>query len=83
MPGMLWPSAMPRLPSIWLCWLVAGHRVVTSPITFLASANAAAYVGATPDFADVDPVTLNLCPPSLSDHWQPDTQAVVAVAYAG
>jgi len=60
-----------------------GHRVVTSPITFLASANAAAYVGATPDFADVDPVTLNLCPQSLSDHWQPDTRAVVAVAYAG
>ena len=60
-----------------------GHRVVTSPITFLASANAAAYVGATPDFADVDPLTLNLCPQSLSDHWQPDTRAVVAVAYAG
>ncbi len=60
-----------------------GHRVVTSPITFLASGNAAAYVGATPDFADVDPVTLNLCPQSLSDHWQPDTRAVVAVAYAG
>ena len=60
-----------------------GHRVVTSPITFLASANAAAYVGATPDFADVDPVTLNLCPHSLLHHWQPDTRAVVAVAYAG
>jgi perosamine synthetase len=60
-----------------------GHRVITSPITFLASANAAAYVGATPDFADVDPVTLNLCPQSLSEHWQPDTRAVVAVAYAG
>ena len=60
-----------------------GNRVFTSPITFLASANAAAFVGATPDFADVDPVTLNLCPQSLSDHWQPDTRAVVAVAYAG
>ena len=30
-----------------------GDRVVTSPITFLASANAAAYVGATPDFSDI------------------------------
>ena len=60
-----------------------GHRVVTSPITFSASANAAAYVGVIPDFADVDPVTLNLCPKSLSDHWQADTRAVVAVAYAG
>ena len=73
--------------ALHLAMLVAGigprDRVVTSPITFLASANAAAYVGAIPDFVDVDPVTLNICPQSLSDHWQSDTRAVVAVAYAG
>src|SRR5688572_5862230 len=34
-----------------------GDRVFTSPNTFLASANCAAYVGATPDFADIDPVS--------------------------
>ncbi len=60
-----------------------GDRVITSPNTFLASANAAAFVGATPDFADIDPVTYNLCPKSLEANWQGDTKAVVAVDYAG
>lgn len=60
-----------------------GDRVVTSPNTFLASANCAAYVGATPDFADIDPVSYNLDPAALEAGWQPDTRAVVAVDYAG
>ena len=58
-------------------------RVVTSPITFVASANAAAYVGATPDFADIDPVSYTLDPVALEKTWKPDTRAVVAVDYAG
>lgn len=61
----------------------SGDRVVTSPNTFLASANCAAFVGATPDFADIDPVTYNLCPNSLAENWQPDTKAVIPVHYAG
>jgi perosamine synthetase len=56
---------------------------VTSPITFLASANAAAYVGATPDFADIDPVSYTLDPVALEKNWRRDTRAVVAVDYAG
>jgi UDP-4-amino-4,6-dideoxy-N-acetyl-beta-L-altrosamine transaminase len=60
-----------------------GDRVVTSPNTFLASANAAAYLGATPDFADVDPATGTLDPQSLETTWRDDTRAVVAVDYAG
>lgn len=60
-----------------------GDRVVTSPITFLASANAAAYVGATPDFADIDPVSYTLDPVALEKNWRNDTRAVVAVDYAG
>jgi perosamine synthetase len=60
-----------------------GDRVVTSPNTFLASANAAAYVGATPDFADIDPVSYTLDPDALEKTWKPDTRAVVAVDYAG
>jgi UDP-4-amino-4,6-dideoxy-N-acetyl-beta-L-altrosamine transaminase len=60
-----------------------GERVVTSPNTFLASANAAAYVGATPDFSDIDPEFHNLDPRKLESHWKPDTKAVVAVDYAG
>lgn len=60
-----------------------GHRVITSPNTFLASANCAAFVGATPDFADIDPVSYNLDPSALEAGWRPDTRAVVAVDYAG
>lgn len=60
-----------------------GDRVVTSPNTFLSSANCAAFVGAIPDFCDINPNTYTLCPQSLEEHWQDDTKAVVAVAYAG
>ena len=60
-----------------------GDRVVTSPNTFLASANAAAYVGATPDFCDIDPVSYTLAPVELEANWTDDIRAVVAVDYAG
>ncbi len=60
-----------------------GDRVVTSPLTFLASANCAAYVGAKPDFSDIDPRSGTLDPVALEQDWQPDTRAVVAVDYAG
>jgi perosamine synthetase len=60
-----------------------GDRVITSPNTFLASANAAAFVGAIPDFVDIDPVSHNLCPEHLEVNWTEDTRAVVAVDYAG
>ncbi|PQO38797.1 UDP-4-amino-4,6-dideoxy-N-acetyl-beta-L-altrosamine transaminase [Blastopirellula marina] len=60
-----------------------GDRLLTSPITFLASANCAAYVGATPDFVDIDRASRNLCPRALEAAWQPDTKAVVAVDFAG
>lgn len=60
-----------------------GDRVITSPNTFLASANCAAYVGAIPDFADIDPATYNLSPASLESVWTADVKAVIPVAYAG
>lgn len=41
--------------------------IVTSPITFLATANCARYVGADVVFADIDPATANLSPSALSD----------------
>ena len=42
-----------------------GDHVWTSPITFVASANAPLYCGATVDFVDVDPTTNNLCTTAL------------------
>jgi UDP-4-amino-4,6-dideoxy-N-acetyl-beta-L-altrosamine transaminase len=61
----------------------SGDRVITSPNTFLASANCAEYVGATADFADIDPETLNLSPAALQAAWTDDVKAVVAVDFAG
>lgn len=73
--------------ALHLAMLVAeigpGDRVFTSPNTFLASANAAAFVGATPDFSDIDPISYNLCPKRLAANWKNDAKAVVAVDYAG
>ena len=57
--------------------------MITSPITFAASANCAVYVGATPVFADIDPETYNIDPASIEAHITDKTKAVVAVAYTG
>lgn len=61
----------------------SGDRVITSPNTFLSSANCAAFVGATPDFCDINPQTYNMCPQSLQAKWQRDIKAIIPVAYAG
>ena len=45
----------------------AGDSVWTSPLTFVASSNAALYCGATVDFVDVDERTHNMCPLRLSE----------------
>ena len=42
-----------------------GDEVITSPFSFVASANCALYEGATPVFADIDPRTLNLDPAAV------------------
>jgi len=57
--------------------------VVTSPNTFLASANCAEYVGAQVWFSDIDPVSYNLDPVLLEKNWKKGTKAVVAVDFAG
>ncbi len=60
-----------------------GDRVITSPNTFLSSANCAAFEGATPDFCDIDPDTNTMCPASLEKQWTDDVRAVVPVSYGG
>ncbi|MDP9202124.1 MAG: UDP-4-amino-4,6-dideoxy-N-acetyl-beta-L-altrosamine transaminase [Gemmatimonadota bacterium] len=62
-----------------------GSTLITSPITFVASANAALYAKAQPAFADVDPDTINMSPSSLRDTLRrnPGTRAVVPVHFAG
>ena len=44
-----------------------GDRVWTSPLTFVASSNAALYCGASVDFVDVDPRTYNMCPQKFAE----------------
>jgi perosamine synthetase len=63
--------------------LGTGDEVVTSPITFAASANAAAYVGATPTFADIDPATWNVSAETVAATVTERTRAVIPVDYAG
>ncbi len=60
-----------------------GDEVITTPITFAASANCALYCGARPVFADIDPVTYNIDPDSIRAHITERTKAVVAVDFTG
>ena len=60
-----------------------GDEIITTPITFSATAAAAYYVGATVRIADVDPVTGNLTPASVEPLINPRTRAIVPVHLAG
>ena len=60
-----------------------GDEVITTPITFAASANCALYCGGRPVFADIDPATYNIDPASVKAHITEKTRAVVAVDYTG
>ena len=70
-----------------LCMRLAGvgpgEEVITSPYSFVASANCAIYEGATPVFADIDPDTLNLDPAAVEAAITTRTRAVVAVDIFG
>jgi perosamine synthetase len=60
-----------------------GDEVVVPSLSFIATANAARYVGATPVFADVDLATGNLTPDTVADALTPRTRAVILVHQGG
>ena len=60
-----------------------GDEVITTPITFAASANCALYCGATPVFADINPETYNIDPASIREKITDKTKAIVAVDFTG
>ena len=63
--------------------IAQGDEVITTPITFAASANCALYCGATPVFADIDPQTYNISPDCVEAAITDRTKAVVAVDFTG
>ncbi|MFX4261975.1 UDP-4-amino-4,6-dideoxy-N-acetyl-beta-L-altrosamine transaminase [Pelotomaculum propionicicum] len=60
-----------------------GDEVITSPITFAATANAALYMGARPVFADIRKDTININPEGLEKHIRPRTKVIAPVDFAG
>lgn len=60
-----------------------GDEVITTPITFAASANCALYCGGKPVFADINPETYNIDPDSIEKCITKKTKAVVAVDFTG
>jgi len=63
--------------------LQEGDEAITSPFSFVASANCAIYEGATPVFADIDARTLNLDPAAVEAAITERTRAVIAVDIFG
>jgi len=60
-----------------------GHEVITSPMTFVSTANVILHVGARPAFADVEPDTLCLDPDQVGRRITRRTRAIIPVHYAG
>jgi len=58
-------------------------EVITSPITFVASANSILYCGGTPVFADIQEDTINIDPEEIKKKISPNTKAIIPVHFAG
>ena len=63
--------------------LGTGDEAITSPITFLSSANCIAFTGAKPVFADIDAHTADIDPDEIEKRITPRTKALVPVHFAG
>ncbi len=60
-----------------------GDEVITTPLTFVASANCVRYCGGTVVFADVNPETYNIDPDSIEQNITERTKAIIAVDFTG
>ncbi|NIA31262.1 MAG: aminotransferase class V-fold PLP-dependent enzyme [Actinobacteria bacterium] len=63
--------------------LKPGDHVLTTPLTWIATAAAPATLGAKVDFVDIDPITYNIDPNQLEDKLTPHTKAVIPVHLYG
>jgi perosamine synthetase len=59
------------------------EEVIVPTMTFASTANCVAFEGATPVFADVDPMTLLIDPQHVAERMSPKTRAIITVDYAG
>jgi UDP-2-acetamido-2-deoxy-ribo-hexuluronate aminotransferase len=60
-----------------------GDEVITTPFTFIATAEVAAFLGTIPVFVDIDPETYNLDPQKLEQAITPKTKAIMPVSLYG
>ena len=62
-----------------------GDKVVTSPITFVATSNSVVYCGGEPIFSDIDSSTINICPEKLEETVKNNSniKAIIPVHYGG
>lgn len=60
-----------------------GDEVITTPFTFIATAEAIKYVGATPVFVDIDPKSFNIVPDLIEKAITPRTKALLPVHIFG
>lgn len=63
--------------------ITSGDEVITTPLTFAASANCVLYCGGTPVFADIDSETYNISPQSIREKITERTKAIIPVDFTG
>lgn len=73
--------------ALQLCMMSAGigpgDEVITTPLTFVATANSIVHTGAVPVFADIDPDTQTISPETVADRITARTKAILPVHLAG